>query len=247
MTLAAAAVVGTSIVFCAFVSGVFGMAGGMILIGVLLVYLDVATAMVLFTIVLLGTNGWRTLHWRRHVSWPIFRGYAAGAVVAAAVMHHVAYVPDKAVVYLLLGAMPFAVEMLPRRLQPSIEWRGVPFLGGIVSTFLQFVAGVAGLFLDVFFQKSRLDRKATNATKAATQMLGSVLRGLYFGTLAGATAIPASLWIPAVVLALTGSMAAPLVVERMTDVDFRRWTRWIIFTVGGVFLLRGALLLSGRG
>ena len=48
-----------------FISGVFGMAGGMVLLGVLLVYFDVATGMVLFSIIQLTANGWRALHWRQ--------------------------------------------------------------------------------------------------------------------------------------------------------------------------------------
>src|SRR5690606_22029601 len=44
MTAAALAVIGSTVVLSSFISGVFGMAGGMILLGVLLVYFDVATA-----------------------------------------------------------------------------------------------------------------------------------------------------------------------------------------------------------
>jgi len=40
-------VIGISIVAGSFLSGVFGMAGGMVVIGVLLIYFDVATAMIL--------------------------------------------------------------------------------------------------------------------------------------------------------------------------------------------------------
>lgn len=247
MTLASLSVVGAAIVLAAFVSGVFGMAGGMILLGVLLVYFDVPTAMALFTIVLLGTNGWRTLHWRKFVLWRIFGWYAAGAMVTCGFMSFLAYVPDKATVYLLLGVLPFMVEALPQRLRPNIEWRGVPFFTGIVSTFIQFVAGVAGLFLDIFFQKSSLDRKTTNATKAATQTFGSVLRGAYFGTLAGAGDLTVSLWAPAIVLAIIGSMAAPFVVERMSDTDFRSSTRLLIFGVAVVFLMRGGILIHQGG
>ena len=70
-------------------------------------------------------------------------------------------------------------------MRPNIEWRGVPFLTGIFTTIIQFLAGVGGLFLDIFFQKSRLDRKTTNATKAVTQTFSHVLRAAYFGSLAG--------------------------------------------------------------
>ena len=142
------------------------MAGGMVLLGVLLVYFDVTTGMVLFSIIQLATNGWRAVHYRQFVLWPIFWWYVLGGVLAFAFMRYMPFVPDKAMVYLLLGLMPFMVEALPAAMRPNIEWRGVPFLTGIFTTVIQFLAGVGGLFLDIFFQKSRLDRNTTNATKA---------------------------------------------------------------------------------
>ena len=51
MTASALAIIGGTIVISSFISGVFGMAGGMVLLGVLLVYFDVATGMVLFSII----------------------------------------------------------------------------------------------------------------------------------------------------------------------------------------------------
>ena len=86
MTASALAIIGVTIVLASFISGVFGMAGGMVLLGVLLVYFDVATGMVLFSIIQLTANGWRALHWRRFVLWPIFYWYVAGALLAFAVM-----------------------------------------------------------------------------------------------------------------------------------------------------------------
>ena len=161
MTPASLAIIGSTIVLSSFISGVFGMAGGMVLLGVLLIYFDVATGMLLFSIIQLVANGWRALHWRHFVLWPIFYGYVAGALIAFAVMRYLAYVPDKAVVYILLGLMPFSVDVLPQSMRPNIEWRGIPFFTGIFTTVLQFMAGVGGLFLDIFFNRSKLDRKTT--------------------------------------------------------------------------------------
>jgi hypothetical protein len=59
MTAASLAIIGVTIIVSSFISGVFGMAGGMVLLGVLLVYFDVATGMVLFSIIQLTANGWR--------------------------------------------------------------------------------------------------------------------------------------------------------------------------------------------
>jgi len=248
MTAASLAVIGVTILFSSFISALFGMAGGMVLLGVLLIYFDVATGMILFSIIQLAANGWRALHWRRFVLWPVFFWYVLGASLAFAAMRVIAFVPDKALVYILLGLMPFMVEALPSSMQPSIEWRGVPFVTGIFTTILQFLAGVGGLFLDIFFQKSRLDRKTTNATKAVGQSFSHVLRGLYFGSLAGVGEISVTMWGPAVVIAIIGAMLAPFVLERMTDHGFRRWTKVIVFSIAVVYLARGGLLLwQGSG
>ena len=247
MTAATLALIGATVVFSSFVSAVFGMAGGMVLLGVLLVFFDVATGMVLFSLIQLATNGWRSLHYRQYVLWPVFWWYVLGGVLAFAFMRTIAFVPNKAMVYLGLGLLPFMVEVLPPSMRPNIEWRGVPFFTGVLTTIIQFLAGVGGLFLDIFFQKSRLDRKTTNATKAVTQTFSHVLRAAYFGSLAGIGDLRVEHWAPAMVLAVAGSMLAPYVLERMTDDSFRQWTRGIIFTLATVYLLRGGWLLWQGG
>ena len=242
MTPSALAVIGLTIVVSSFLSGVFGMAGGMVLLGVLLTYFDVATGMIFFSVIQLFANGWRVVQWRRYVLLPILGWYVAGAVIAFACMWMIAFVPDKAMVYLALGLMPFVVEALPAALRPNIEWRGVPFFTGIATTIIQILAGVGGLFLDIFFQKSTLDRKTTNATKAVAQSFSHIVRALYFGSISGIGDLP--LWAtgPAIVLAIAGTSLAPFVIERMTDHGFRQWTRAIIFAISVVYLARAAWL-----
>jgi uncharacterized membrane protein YfcA len=246
MTASVLALIAATIVFSSFLSGVFGMAGGMVLLGVLLNYFDVPTGMIFFSIIQLFANGWRVVQWRRYVLWPIFGWYVVGAIVAFACMWMVAFVPDKAMVYLALGLMPFAIEALPAAMRPHIEWKGVPFLTGIATTVIQILAGVGGLFLDIFFQKSMLDRKTTNATKAVAQTFSHIGRIIYFGTLSGVGDV--SLWatVPAILLAIAGTSLAPFVLERMTDHGFRQWTRAIILAISAVYLIRAGWLFWHR-
>src|SRR2546430_13078412 len=58
------AALGVLMVATAFLSGLFGMAGGMILIGVLLMLMPLPTAMVLHAITQMASNGWRAFLWR---------------------------------------------------------------------------------------------------------------------------------------------------------------------------------------
>src|SRR3546814_9284899 len=49
------------------------------------------------------------------------------------------------------------------------DWSSDVCSSDLATTIIQILAGVGGLFLDIFFQKSALDRKTTNATKAIAQ------------------------------------------------------------------------------
>jgi uncharacterized membrane protein YfcA len=243
MTLLSWFIIGITIVFGSFLSGVFGMAGGMVVIGVLLFYFDVATAMILFSIIQFVANGWRALQWWSFVRWHIIWRYCVGGAVAFVALRLIRFIPDKATVYLLLGLMPFMVEAMPVSWRPNIEWRGMPFITGLLTTIVQFMAGIGGLFLDIFFQKSMLDRKTTLATKAVAQSLSHVLRFAYFVSLTGFGAHLEPLPVAgAVALAIGGTMLAPYVIERMTDDGFRAWTRFVIFTVSLIYLVRAVWL-----
>jgi len=247
MTLPMFLFFGATILVTSFFSGVFGMAGGLLLLGLLLVYFDVPTAMVMLSIVQFAANGWRAVLWWRFVIWRIFGFYVVGALVGFVLMRFIAFVPDKALVYLALGLTPFMAELVPQALRPNIEWRGVPFLTGFLTTVMQLFSGVGGLFLDMFFQKNMLDRKTTVGTKAVTQTFGHILRGAFYGSFGGfggaGDAVPSWTYGVAILLAIAGTSLAPFVLERMTDHGFRRWTRTIIFAVSAVYLMRGAWLL----
>jgi len=241
------ALIAATVVVSSFLSGVFGMAGGMVLLGVLLVYLDVASAMILFSIIQFFANGLRVAQWWSFVRWRIVWLYCVGGAVAFGGMRLIEFVPDKALVYLLLGLMPFVVEAVPTAARPNIEWRGLPFITGVLTTIVQFLAGVGGVFLDLFFQKSMLDRKTTLATKAVVQTLSHVLRAVYFLSLAPiGDAVTIGPLLLSIVLAIAGTALAPYVIERMTDHGFRQWTRALIFGISAVYLVRaGSLYWSG--
>jgi len=64
-----AALLAASVIACSFISGIFGMAGGMILMGILLLFVPVAQAMMLHGAAQLASNGWRAWLWRAHIRW----------------------------------------------------------------------------------------------------------------------------------------------------------------------------------
>ena len=108
--------VGTS-----FLSGIFGMAGGMILIGILLVLMPVPEAMMLHGVTQMASNGWRGLLWWRHVRWSAVGAYVLGCAVALALWSFTRYVPSTPVALLMLGLTPFLVRLAPKDYRPNPE------------------------------------------------------------------------------------------------------------------------------
>lgn len=246
MTSAAMAIVAVCVLGTSFLSGIFGMAGGLILLGVLLLYMDVVPAMVLFGTIQMGANGWRALLWRAHIEWTLVWRYIIGATVAFLVMRTVAFIPDKALLFIGLGILPFAAEALPEKYYPDITRPGGPYICGVIIMVLQLIAGAAGHILDMFFQKSGLDRRAIVGTKAVCQTIAHLFRILYFGSLATAfdAQVPWWAFAGALALAFTGTSLASYVLERMSDGDFRMWSRRIVLAVGATFLVRGLWLFA---
>ncbi|MCX7365616.1 MAG: TSUP family transporter, partial [Alphaproteobacteria bacterium] len=74
--LAALAVVA---VVTSFISGIFGMAGGMLLIGFLLFLLPVPVAMVFHGVIQIAANSWRSWLWRHHINWSVVLQFGLGS------------------------------------------------------------------------------------------------------------------------------------------------------------------------
>ena len=226
-------------------SGVFGMAGGMILIGVLLAVLPVPEAMALHAITQMASNGWRAVLWWRHVRWRVVAAYLAGCGAALALWSVWLFVPSKPLALLFLGITPLLARLIPegRRLTPDRFAHGAAMGGTCMSLLL--LTGVAGPLLDQFFLGGSLERRQIIATKGMCQIFGHGIKLLYFGALIDQVgSIDPTFAALAVASAMLGTLLSKKVVEAMHDSTYRRWTGRIITAVSGFYVLQGSWLLA---
>lgn len=238
--LAALAVVA---VVTSFISGIFGMAGGMLLIGFLLVLLPVQVAMVFHGVIQIAANGWRSWLWRHHINWGVVLGFGLGSAFSLAVFSAVAFVPPKWTVLLAVGLTPFIALAVPQSLAPNIERRGQAFLAGAIGGALQLVSGVTGPLLDIFYVRTGMTRQVNVSTKAAAMVLGHMTKVLYFGAL---VADPAGRdwqqWLVmayAAAFAILGTTLSRSFLDRLSDKQFYYWTRRVILVLGAVYIAQG--------
>jgi uncharacterized membrane protein YfcA len=232
------------------ISGIFGMAGGLLLMGVLAAFTPVATAMVLHGFIQIISNFSRAALLWKHISWPIIGRYALGVGGAVALIAIVAWRPTRPEVFVMLGLTAMLVWIPRKAVEINVERRGQAELCGFLVQMLNTIAGVAGPLLDLFFVKTLLPRQTVVATKAATQVMAHAVKIAFWGLpLIGmlqsteqqaASGFP-PVWVLAAVipLSLAGTWLGGRVLDRMTDVSFREWTKWIVTVTGVVYLARG--------
>jgi uncharacterized membrane protein YfcA len=238
---------GALMVATAFLSGLFGMAGGMILIGVLLMLMPLPTAMVLHAITQMASNGWRAFLWRAHIRWRPVCVYLIGCALALGVWSIARYVPDKPIALLLLGVTPFMARMLPSEIKPNPDsvWQGA--LYGSICMGLMLMTGVSGPLLDTFFLGGNFERRQIIATKATCQVASHLTKLIYFGGIIDqAATLDPLLAVIAVSASMLGTTLSRRVLEAMSDAQFRRWANRLITTVASYYILYASWLFFAR-
>jgi len=96
----------------------------------------------------------------------------------------------------------------------------------------------------MFFFRTDVDRRKIVSTKAAVQVFTHAIKVFFYWD--ATLSLTNAEWLAVMIAApftIAGTMAGNKVLARMTNANYRVWVRLIITAVGGVFLVRGMLLL----
>ena len=241
---------GALVALCVFLtstlSGVFGMAGGLVLLAVLLAMLPVATAIAVQGAIQIVANGSRAWFSRAHIDWRVLGTICLGLAAAALMLYILRYTPDLATVCIAIGLMPILVWMPKHWLALDASKPHHAFLCGLLGGGLNLAVGASGPTVDIFFIRTAMDRRKIIATKAATQVISHASKVVFYGGLA--TAMGGNDWLLVVIaapFAVAGTNLGYHILQRMSDDGFRAWTRWVVTGIGLFYLGRGILLLAG--
>lgn len=225
-------------------SGLVGMAGGVVLMAVLVNILPVSSAMVLHGITQFTANGSRTLILRKHLMWRLLPGYILGASVAVAGFSALLFVPEASVVLILVGSFPWLARLQPKSSALNITRPASNIICGFSVTSAQLLAGAAGPLLDLFYLNSGLDRQTVVANKALTQTIGHLLRIFYYGAIISvATPLPNWLFLAAAIAAVIGTRLGTWLLARWDDQRFQKVSGQIILATGTICILQGSYQL----
>jgi len=229
------------------ISGIFGMAGGLILMGIFTWMLPAASALALHGIIQFASNLWRLLLHRAHVEWRVLLTFGAGSGLAIGLFALITWAPTKAFVFLVLGLLPVLV-WIPERwlsLDALNPWHSV--IGGFGSTILSLLSGVSGPLTDLLFVRTTMGRHRIVATKAAMQAIGHASKILVYGAVllsaSSRAAVPMTMVTAAVIASMAGIVIGGRILDRMSDSHFKAARRWIVTAMGVIFLIQAAEIM----
>ena len=232
----------------AFLSSIFGMLGGLILMGILVSLMQVGPAMILHGLIQMTSNGYRAWLNRKDINLKIVGTLFIGNVLAMVVLFFIAFVPDRITVLLALGILPYIAWSMPSNFAFVVTKTPVGIAAGIVVVGTNLLAGVGGPLLDVFFQKVEMTRHQVVATKAVAQFLGHVSKVIFFGGLAVSSSSEnwPALWLLIIAMAVSvmGTTLGKKVLDKINDRTFFSWTQRIMLAVGAVLIVRAIYLIN---
>jgi uncharacterized membrane protein YfcA len=211
----------------AVLSAIVGMAGGIVLLSVMLLFLEPLVAIPLHGVVQLVSNSSRSLIQRRHLRWDIIGRYAvlllpmgfAGLRLAQAL-------PPEASrsligVFVLLATWAPGMLLLGTHPERTNPHRRFFALGGVVG-LLNITLGATGPLIAPFFLNIGLSRFALIGTKAACQSFGHLAKLVVFGVAGFAFAEWLILLVLLSACVVVGTWLGSRLLERVDEVWFVR-------------------------
>jgi uncharacterized membrane protein YfcA len=218
--------------FTSALSGVAGLGGGTILIGVLYALgLAPTVAVPLFAAVQFVSNLSRTVAYFRHVEWR-----AAGWFLLTAAPMPFLVAPFVAsanvnVVLLLLAGL-ILVSLVPAKdgAEPLPQTPAVLLAGFLNGTIGMFV-GATGLFVGRLFLRPEWSKETVIGTLALTQTLGHLMRVLGYASVGFLVTQRSELLLPLVVAVIAGTFAGKALNRRLDEALFRRLFKGILLVL----------------
>ncbi len=206
------------------------MAGGIILLSVMVLFFEPVPAIALHGLIQLVSNASRSIIQRRHVQWRFTWRVALLLWPMGALGVQLTFALPPFVSRVLIGLFVLAATWRPAWLMLGthpdeiLPERRFVLLGGVVG-FLGVLVGATGPLAAPFFLNLGLSRQGVVGTKAATQTLGHISKTLIFGFAGFAfgayVPILVSMWLAVILGTWVGSRLLERVDERSFDVLYR--------------------------
>ena len=231
-------------------SAIAGLAGGIVLLTVMLLYFEPLDAIPLHGAVQLVSNGTRAWIQRRHVDWRLVWPYALPLLPAGAVgIQFARGLPAEVLRLMIAGFVLVAtwgrglllLGTHPERLRPTRRF----LMLGTGLGFLNVTIGATGPLLGPFFLNLELGRQGVVGTMAACQTLGHLAKITVFGVAGFAFAEYLGPLLLLCAMVVIGTWVGSRLLERVSELWFTRLYKGVLTVIAIRLVLWDAARLLG--
>jgi uncharacterized membrane protein YfcA len=209
-------------------SGVAGLGGGTILIGVLYAMgLTPTVAVPLFAAVQFVSNLSRTAAYFRHVEWRAAGWFLLTAAPTPFLVAPFVASANVDIVMLLLAGL-ILVSLLPSKDGEPIKPVPAFLLAGFLNGSIGMFVGAPGLFVGRLFLRPEWRKETVIGTLALTQTLGHLMRVLGYASAGFAVTQRLDLLLPLAVAVIAGTFAGRALNRHLDEALFRRLFKAIL-------------------
>ncbi len=167
--------------FTSIVSGMLGMAGGALFLGVLASFVETTFVVPLYALVMVVSAGSRTIFFVKHINWRIVVFYILGLLPGAFLGIYIFRLLPKDLIKLLMGIFILLAVFLPlsrKEYRLNIKmFAPVGFVAGFIGIFF----GASGLFTGSFYVRQGIIKEELIATKSTCAIFDHLLKIFLFG------------------------------------------------------------------
>ncbi len=232
----------------AMLSGIAGVGGGTILIGVFYaIGLTTAQAVPLHAAVQLASNASRTVAYFRAVEWRAAGWFMLGCAPAPFLI--APYVPlvNTHVVELVLAILIIGSLVPGKKMDDLLPMRWAFLIAGILVGSIGMFVGAAGLFVGRLFLRPEWRKETTIGTLALCQCLGHGTKLLGYGSVGLNPLTQPELLLPLMVAVVLGTIAGRQLNKRLSEERFRTLVNAVLLIMAIKLLFDGAYGLMTAG
>lgn len=227
------AILGAAAFLTSMLSAIVGMAGGITLLSVMLLFYEPLVVIPLHGVIQMVSNGSRAWFQREHVEAGILLRYAAllvpGGILGLLLLHQLPPNLSRALIggFVLLATWAPGALLLGAHPERSDRNRRFLLLGGVAGV-LNLTLGAIGPLIAPFFLNLGLTRQGIVGTKAACQMAGHAAKIAIFGVAGfafGAWLLPLALLCSAVIV---GTWVGTQLLEHVSERLFVRLYKTVL-------------------
>lgn len=217
--------------FTSALSGVAGLGGGTILIGVFYALgLAPVEAIPLFAAVQLVSNLTRTAAYVRHVEWRAAGWFLLAAIPATVLLAPFAAQVSVHLIQLILAAL-IAISLLPSQTAKPLPPRAAFIAAGAANGALGMFVGATGLFVGRLFLRPEWPKQKVVATLALTQVLGHGLRVIAYGVVGFSALAKPMVLLPVCASVIVGTLLGKQLNGRLSETAFRKLFQGILIVL----------------